>query len=88
MELARRGFRLLLASSDSEFCEVCRKALRDQGLASQLMGSHHLLEGRPLKLARNFYDLVLSFAEPHPETEEMAPFLAPQGRVVRVELAE
>ena len=82
LELARRGFRLLVVHSDSDFRDECRQALRDEGLSSSLMGSHQLVEGRPLSLAKNFYDLVLSCSAPHPALSEIEAFLAPQGQLV------
>lgn len=84
VELARRGFRLLVVHPQPEFCQACRSALRELGLSSQLMGSHHHRPGEPLKLADDFYDLILIFAPHELAPEEVEPSLAPQGRLVRI----
>lgn len=84
LELARRGFRLLVAHEDPSFSQRCREELRRAGLASQMMGAHELKPERALQLARGFYDLFLTFDLREPSEEIARPFLAPQGRFLRL----
>ncbi len=84
LELARRGFRLLIAHRDPGFSARCREELRKEGLASQMMGAHELRPSRPLTLAVEFYDLFLTFHREEPDEESVRPFLAPQGRFLRL----
>jgi hypothetical protein len=82
VDLARRGYRLLLVTDDAKLKTDCRRVLREQGLQSQLMGIHDHSAGRPLRLADEFYDLMLCFEPLGVGLDEMAPFLTPMGLVV------
>lgn len=84
VELARRGFRLLIAHQDLQFCHKCREILRGLGLASQLMGSHEVKAGVLMKLPEGFYDLFLTFDPDGPQELEVCRCLAPQGRFFRI----
>jgi len=82
VELARRGFRLLVAHECETFRTQCRRALQSLGLQSLLMGSHQIREGRPLKLARNFYDLIVVCGPLLEEEEDWQSYLGKGGLVV------
>lgn len=64
IELARRGYRLLLLHDGGFPMPELRQRLREHGLQSQLMGSHACLEGRLPSLASDFYELWLCGGPP------------------------
>ena len=64
IELARRGFRLLILHDGRFPMPELRQQLRDQGLQSQLMGAHACSEGKAPSLASDFYELWLSSGPP------------------------
>ncbi len=81
LELARRGYRLMLLRAEGEELPPIRALLAQSGLSSQLMGSGTY---RPdsLSLARQFYELVI-FCEGVPiEPAMLEPALRPGTQVV------
>lgn len=65
LELARRGYRLLVLHDGSFAVERLRGRLREAGLSSQLMGSQIYPHDHPPKLARGVYELWIFCREPH-----------------------
>jgi hypothetical protein len=66
VEMARRGFRLLLLHGGAFPVDALRRRLRDQGLASGLMGSHAYRAGVVPFLAADFYELWVFCGSPRP----------------------
>jgi hypothetical protein len=64
IELARRGYRLLILHNGSFDITGLRQKLRELGLSSQLMGSHIYRDGPSLGLVVDFYELWIFCAVP------------------------
>jgi hypothetical protein len=64
IELARRGYRLLILHNGSFDTAGLRQKLRELSLSSQLMGSHIYREGPSLGLVVDFYELWIFCAVP------------------------
>lgn len=59
VDLARRGFRLMIVHEEDSFLKAVRQELRAGGLASLLMGSAQSAVDQVPSLAKGFYELVL-----------------------------
>lgn len=81
LAFARRGFRLMLLHSESDFNARCRKALRESGLASQLMGTQVCAFNEVPSLAKDFYEIFLFCRTPQIKGREIA-FCLSQGGIV------
>lgn len=65
LELARRGYRLLVLHDGGFAIDALRQRLRELGLSSQLMGSQVYPEEQLPRLAREIYELWIFCAAPH-----------------------
>jgi hypothetical protein len=59
VQLARRGYRLLVLHDGSFEIAELRQELRSLGLSSQLMGSHCYSQGATVGLVADFYELCV-----------------------------
>lgn len=64
VELARRGYRLLVLHDGGFPVSELRQMLRDQGLQSQLMGAHACPAEQTPSLPADFYELWLCCGQP------------------------
>lgn len=82
LDFARRGFRLMLLHGDLDFNESCREALRELGLASQLMGSQVCASSEVPSLAKDFYEIFLFCGAPQVVGRDIVFCLSKGGIVV------
>lgn len=64
IDLARRGYRLLVLHDGDFPVSELRQVLHDHGLQSQMMGAHACAAGQKLSLPADFYELWLCCGEP------------------------